>query len=104
MVKTLSPATATLEKPEPTPVAFQTTGGPSLGHSLSRPLSDEMSSRLGPRNCGQSADGDLTSAAWHTAANSTTPQAKHQRDMRGISFSQAGKSNRRENVGGSAVF
>ena len=57
MVKTLSPATATLEKPEPTPVAFQASGGPSLGHSLSRPLSGEMSSRLGPRNCGQSAAG-----------------------------------------------
>ena len=35
--------------------AFHTTGGPSLGHSESQPVSAEMPLRLGPRQCGQSS-------------------------------------------------
>mgnify|MGYP000938772608 CR=1 FL=1 len=35
---------------------FQTTGGPSFGHSLRRPLSRLMPSRFGPRHCGQSPE------------------------------------------------
>ncbi len=55
MVKTLSPTTETLAKPSPMPFAFQASGGPSLGHSLSKPVSGEWSSRALPRHWGQSA-------------------------------------------------
>src|SRR4051812_32764950 len=53
-------ATETNEYPPPIPLAFHARGGPSLGHSLSRPVSFEMPSRLGPRNCGQSNDDACT--------------------------------------------
>ena len=43
-----------LEKPAPTPSHFQTRGGPSLGHSLSRPVSLEIAFRSGPCHWGQS--------------------------------------------------
>src|SRR5688500_10632594 len=33
---------------------FQRSFGPSLGHSLSRPVSDDTPLRCGPRHCGQS--------------------------------------------------
>src|SRR5678816_3544365 len=36
------------------PVAFQASGGPPAGHSLSKPFSVEMSSMFGPRQRGQS--------------------------------------------------
>src|SRR5262245_41698463 len=36
-------------------VAFQTSGGPAFGQDLSSPVSVDRLSRLGPRNCGQSA-------------------------------------------------
>src|ERR1700722_16958217 len=55
IVNTLSPATASEENPTPMPMPFQSSFGPVLGHFLSSPLSTEISSRLGPRNCGQSA-------------------------------------------------
>src|SRR5262245_41493216 len=54
MVKTLLPATATRAKPSPTPLPFQTSLGPPLGHSFNNPLSGERLSRFGPRNWGQS--------------------------------------------------
>src|SRR5882672_1139291 len=54
MVKIRPSATETVEKPLPSPVPFQTREGPSAGHSLSRLVSVEMSSRLGPRHWGQS--------------------------------------------------
>src|ERR1043166_8633770 len=49
-----SPTIAGVEKPAPMSLTCQTSFGPSLGHSLSRPFSSEMPSRLGPRHCGQS--------------------------------------------------
>src|SRR5688500_8705348 len=55
MVTTVSPATATLEYPSPTPVPFHATVGPSSGQDLSRPFSVDTPSRFGPRNCGRSA-------------------------------------------------
>src|SRR5258708_40199818 len=48
------PATDTVEKPLPSPVAFQTRRGPAAGQSFSSPISAEMPSRFGPRHCGQS--------------------------------------------------
>src|SRR5438445_1480441 len=36
-------------------VAFHTSGGPAFGQDLSSPVSVDTLSRLGPRNCGQSA-------------------------------------------------
>src|SRR6266850_1602873 len=48
---------ATLEKPTPTPVAFQASGGPEAVHAGRRPWSGERPSRLGPRQPGQSAGG-----------------------------------------------
>src|SRR5205809_909564 len=48
------PTIATLENPRPKPPAFQSNVGPPSGHLLSKPLSGEISSRLGPRHCGQS--------------------------------------------------
>gem|GEM_PF-6014916 len=47
-------AMETLDMPLPMPLVRQASGGPSLGHSLSRPFSGEMPSCLGPRHCGQS--------------------------------------------------
>src|ERR1051325_2277348 len=49
-----SPTIAGVEKPAPMSLICQTTLGPSLGHSLRRPFSEEMPSRLGPRHWGQS--------------------------------------------------
>src|SRR5256885_691215 len=69
-VRTLSPTTATLENPVPTPSAFQATGGPSGGQDLSRPLSVETPSRLGPRNCGQSGSAAATGKAEMASATS----------------------------------
>src|SRR5207249_7485233 len=48
------PATTGPLKPSPT-VFSQTTGGPLSGHDLTRPVSAETPSRLGPSHCGQSA-------------------------------------------------
>src|SRR6516225_8565775 len=48
-----SPATTAPLKPAPTS-RFHASGGPSLGHVASRPVSVERPSRVGPRNCGQS--------------------------------------------------
>src|SRR5436305_6041638 len=55
MVKMCPPAITTVEKPSPKPVAFQANGGPSLGQSFNKPVSVQRSSRLGPRQVGQSA-------------------------------------------------
>src|SRR5215831_8210404 len=35
-------------------VTFQSSFGPSFGHSLSKPVSSEIPLRCGPRHCGQS--------------------------------------------------
>src|SRR5260370_8492014 len=51
---TRPPETTGLLKPSATS-CFQTTGGPSFGQVVNKPLSGEVESRLGPRNCGQSA-------------------------------------------------
>ena len=40
--------------PPPSPLTFQASGGPSLGHSLRRPFSLETAFRSGPCHCGQS--------------------------------------------------
>src|SRR5437762_5094493 len=40
--------------PPPRPLTFQARGGPSFGHSLSRPVSLEWAVRSGPCHCGQS--------------------------------------------------
>src|SRR6266581_8849559 len=40
--------------PPPRPLTFQASGGPSFGHSLSRPVSLELAVRSGPCHCGQS--------------------------------------------------
>ena len=55
MVKIFPPAMATLENPEPSPCAVQSSVGPSAGRAGSSPFSSLMPSRLGPRHCGQSA-------------------------------------------------
>src|SRR5947209_17778899 len=47
--------TATPPIPSPMPVNFQASGGPSLGHSLRRPVSFETAVRSGPCHCGQSS-------------------------------------------------
>ncbi len=54
--------------PPPSPLIFQASGGPSFGHSWSRPRSLEIASRSGPCHCGQSsaaavAQPDATTAA-----------------------------------------
>src|SRR4051812_17229972 len=41
------------EYPLPRPLASHASGGPSFGHCLSRPVSWEILSRLGPRQVGQ---------------------------------------------------
>src|SRR6185295_6548535 len=41
--------------PLPSPVPFHASGGPSFGHSCSRPLSFETAVRSGPCHCGQSS-------------------------------------------------
>ena len=41
--------------PPPSPLTFQASGGPSFGHSWSRPRSLEMALRSGPCHCGQSS-------------------------------------------------
>src|SRR5205814_3811949 len=41
--------------PPPRPLIFQARGGPSFGHSLSRPVSLEWAVRSGPCHCGQSS-------------------------------------------------
>src|SRR5262245_54999889 len=46
------------------PVAVQRSFGPSAGHAFNRPVSVEILSRFGPRNCGQGA----SAAALRTSA------------------------------------
>src|SRR5262249_49674139 len=53
-VNTLPSTTTTDEKP-PDSLAFHNCRGPSLGHSVKRPVSREMPSRRGPRQRGQSS-------------------------------------------------
>src|SRR5262245_53387232 len=43
------------EYPSPSPLVFHSTRGPPVGQEVSSPVSLEMPSRCGPRNCGQSA-------------------------------------------------
>src|ERR1044071_7365960 len=50
------PEIATLEKPPPSPLAFQASGWPASGHFVSNPDSWATSSRLGPRHWGHSGD------------------------------------------------
>src|SRR6185369_14938095 len=40
--------------PPPRPLTFHARGGPSFGHSFSRPVSFEWAVRSGPCHCGQS--------------------------------------------------
>src|SRR5271168_778236 len=60
---------ARLETPSPTDLPpltlleFQSRRGPPLGQVLSKPVSVEMASRLGPRHCGQSP-GSAFNCAW----------------------------------------
>ena len=56
MVKMRPRSIVTLENPPPSPSCFQASGGPSSGHCFNRPVSGEMSSRLGPRHWGQNGD------------------------------------------------
>src|ERR1041385_5199573 len=63
MVKMREPEMETVEKPWPMPWAFHASGGPPAGHSVNRPVSGEISSRFGPRNCGQSEAGPLAKQA-----------------------------------------
>src|SRR6266849_1864989 len=76
-----SPAMETLEKPMPIGSDFQTCLGPSVGHSLSKFLSGEMPSRLGPRNCGHS--GAATTKEEHAAARTTRLLMRNRRDISG---------------------
>src|SRR5438874_4022785 len=55
VVKMRSPTTLTVAKPLPRPFAFQTSRGPADGHCFSRPVSEQIPSRLGPRHCVQSS-------------------------------------------------
>src|SRR5262249_40572905 len=55
MPKIRPAATEGALSPPPSPLIFQASGGPSLGHSLSRPCSLEMAFRSGPCHCGQSS-------------------------------------------------
>ena len=71
-------ATATLEKPSPTPVCFQTSGGPCLGQARSKPWSLEISSRFGPRNCGQLSA--RASIAMHGMSAAAIAHARASRD------------------------
>src|SRR6266571_8406160 len=47
-------ATDGVLSPPPRPLTFQARGGPSFGHSLSKPVSLEWAVRSGPCHCGQS--------------------------------------------------
>src|SRR5215471_19245221 len=72
------PATAREGTPSPSPVAFQRSGGPSFGHSLSRPVSEETLVRLGPRHCGQSPTVGSTAGfggAWPIRNNTGTSES-----------------------------
>jgi len=55
ITKTFPSATEGVLKPMPAVFAFQTSGGPSAGHSFKRPVSALLPSRFGPRHCGQSS-------------------------------------------------
>src|SRR5689334_17850163 len=61
--------------PPPRPLIFHARGGPSLGHSLSRPVSFETASRFGPCHCGQSKDrgesGEAAKAVGFSGSDST---------------------------------
>ncbi len=74
MYRTL-PTRAGPLKPMPSPLAFHSSFGPSLGHSFSRPVSRQMPSRLGPRQAGQSS-------ARRPRANMTTVNAESRIDNR----------------------
>src|ERR1041384_2138246 len=63
MVKMCSPEIETDEYPSPRPAAFQMSGGPALGQSFRRPVAVQRSSRLGPRQPGQSAADTLSRVA-----------------------------------------
>src|SRR5438132_6066898 len=55
MPKMRPPATEGVLKPAPSFFAVQASGGPSVGHSWSSPVSREIALRSGPCHCGQSA-------------------------------------------------
>src|SRR5260370_23333683 len=59
------------------PVAFQAAGGPSLGNSLSSPLSGERLFNWGPRKRGQSTD--LVGSAAEAVAVTTRARGRDQR-------------------------
>src|SRR5262245_13160074 len=71
-VNTRPPTTATDEKP-PDSGAFHSCRGPSLGHSLSRPVSREIPSKRGPRHRGQSSA--RAHGPGHAARNASAAQA-----------------------------
>src|SRR5690349_5990944 len=64
-----------------TSLEFHSSFGPSLGQALSRPVSVETASRLGPRHCGQSLEAAGSAvrpayAARARAANETTTRLR----------------------------
>src|SRR4051794_14813625 len=46
------------------PVVFHASLGPPSGHCLSRPVSDDLPSRLGPRHCGYAPGSSGFFAVW----------------------------------------
>src|SRR6266576_2716142 len=76
--------------PLPIPVAFHTSGGPSLGHSWRRPVSLETALRSGPCHCGQSAaraDGAANDERTDAANASGAKEEAESRRMRSFMFS-----------------
>src|SRR5438067_11978539 len=64
--------------PPPRPLTFQARGGPSFGHSLSKPVSLEWAVRSDPCHCGQSNCPHKASCAKVTkvSANATVRQRR----------------------------
>src|SRR5439155_26832723 len=70
------PATARLEYPAPAFLASHNCFGPFSGQEVSKPVSPDRPSRLGPRHCGQSPETALSTcscerSAWANFSNST---------------------------------
>src|SRR4051812_14930529 len=63
----------------PKSVIFHLSLGPAAGHSLSKPVSEVVPSRLGPRSCGQSA----AQAEVHDNTAQTVSKANCLRGMAG---------------------
>src|SRR6476469_1377469 len=63
------------EYPLPRPLASHASGGPSLGHCLSRPVSWEMLSRLAPRQVGQPEAPSIFCCGTSPRAKAPTPIA-----------------------------